>query len=134
MHTNGSIIIQSVAGKILMELRAQPIQHHHCLLVRTSTVLRWIRTLVVIQLVHRSASRLSRIQSSTAPVLLLPFMSNSAVTQASRELFGNLPAGAPEPEVWPLANPVLYTLIWSVAIVAVFAPLSIRKYARTAKG
>ncbi len=58
----------------------------------------------------------------------------SAVTQASRELFGNLPAGAPEPEPWPLANPVLYTLIWVVGIVAVFAPLAVRKYARTTKG
>lgn len=57
----------------------------------------------------------------------------SAVTQASRELFGNLPPGAPEPTAWPLANPVLYTLIWAVAIVAVFAPLSVRTYAKTAK-
>ena len=34
----------------------------------------------------------------------------SAVTQASRELFGNIPPGAPEPTAWPLQNPVLYTL------------------------
>ena len=47
---------------------------------------------------------------------------------------GNIPAGAPEPTVWPLANPVLYTLIWVVIIVAVFAPLSVHRYARKAKG
>ncbi|MFP5330941.1 MAG: ABC transporter permease [Acidimicrobiia bacterium] len=52
----------------------------------------------------------------------------SAITQAARELFGNIPAGTPEPTVWPLQNPVLYTLIWVVAIISVFAPLSIRRY------
>jgi len=31
----------------------------------------------------------------------------SAVTQAARELFGNLPPGTPEPTVWPLQNCVL---------------------------
>jgi ABC transporter DrrB family efflux protein len=53
----------------------------------------------------------------------------SSVTQASRELFGNLPEGTPEPESWALQNPVLYTIIWSIVIVAIFAPLSVRKYA-----
>jgi ABC-type multidrug transport system permease subunit len=52
----------------------------------------------------------------------------SSVTQAARELFGNIPDGAPEPTAWPLENPVLYTLIWVVAIVAVFAPLAVRRY------
>ena len=54
----------------------------------------------------------------------------SAVTQAARELFGNLPAGTPEPSVWPLQNAVLYTLMWIVAIIAVFAPLAVRRYKR----
>ena len=57
----------------------------------------------------------------------------SAATQAARELFGNIPLGTPEPTVWPLANPALYTLLWSAAIVAIFAPLAIGKYAKTAK-
>lgn len=52
----------------------------------------------------------------------------SSVTQASRELFGNIPAGTPEPTAWPLQNPVIYTLGWIVLIIAVFAPLSVRKY------
>jgi ABC transporter DrrB family efflux protein len=57
----------------------------------------------------------------------------SAVTQAARDLFGNIPPGTPEPTAWPLANPALYTLMWSAAIVAVFAPLSINRYSKTAK-
>ena len=52
----------------------------------------------------------------------------SSVTQAARQLFGNLPAGLPPPEAWPLRNPVLYTFIWIVVIVAVFAPLSVHRY------
>jgi ABC-type polysaccharide/polyol phosphate export permease len=54
----------------------------------------------------------------------------STVTQAARELFGNIPAGIPEPAAWPLAHPVLYALIWTVIIIAIFAPLSIRRFAR----
>ena len=54
----------------------------------------------------------------------------SAVTQAARELFGNIPAGTPEPTVWPLQNPVLYSLGWIVIIIAVFAPLAVRRYRR----
>ncbi len=52
----------------------------------------------------------------------------SAVTQATRELFGNIPPGTPPPDVWPLANPVWYTLIWIVVIIAVFAPLAVARY------
>src|SRR5690606_16228648 len=52
----------------------------------------------------------------------------SAVTQAARDLFGNIPPGTPTPDAWSLQNPVLYTLIWIVVIVAVFAPLSVHRY------
>ena len=54
----------------------------------------------------------------------------SSVTQAVRELLGNIPPGTPEPTAWSLQNPVLYTLFWMVVIVAIFAPLSVGKYKR----
>ena len=54
----------------------------------------------------------------------------SAVTQATRELFGNIPPGTPQPDAWPLRNPVAYTLVWTVLLIAVFAPLSVRRYRR----
>jgi len=57
----------------------------------------------------------------------------SALTQAVRELFGNIPPGTPEPTAWPLQNPVLYTLIWVMIILAIFAPLSVRQYKRAAR-
>lgn len=52
----------------------------------------------------------------------------SAVTQAARNLFGNTSALAPSPEVWSMQNPELYTMIWVVVLVAIFAPLSVRLY------
>ena len=57
----------------------------------------------------------------------------SSLTQAVRELFGNIPPGAPEPTAWPLQNPITYTLIWVVIIMAIFVPLSIRQYKRAAR-
>jgi ABC-2 type transport system permease protein len=56
----------------------------------------------------------------------------SSVTQASRELFGNLPPGTPEPTAWSLQHPVLYTLLWVGILLAVFVPLAIRLYKRAA--
>ncbi|KRE62505.1 ABC transporter permease [Nostocoides sp. Soil756] len=55
----------------------------------------------------------------------------SSVTQSARELFGNTNPAFPPPEVWPLQHPVLYSLLWSVAVLVVFVPLSIRQYQRT---
>jgi ABC-2 type transport system permease protein len=55
----------------------------------------------------------------------------TAVAQAAREAFGN--AGTvPVPDVWSLQNPVLYTLIWVVIILAIFIPLSVRQYEKSA--
>ena len=51
----------------------------------------------------------------------------SSVAQTAREAFGNT-GGLPEPTVWPLDNPILYSLIWIGIILAVFIPLSVRQY------
>ena len=49
----------------------------------------------------------------------------SAVTQAARDLFGNPDPDplAAAPTAWPLQNPELYTVLWSVAVLLVFVPL-----------
>lgn len=52
----------------------------------------------------------------------------SAVAQAARELFGNIPPGTPEPTAWPLQNPALYVVLWSVAILLVFVPIANAQY------
>jgi ABC-2 type transport system permease protein len=51
----------------------------------------------------------------------------SAVTQAARELFGNVDPQAAG-GAWSLDHPVLYSLIWVGIILAVFVPLSVRRY------
>ncbi len=56
----------------------------------------------------------------------------SAVTQATRDLFGNIPSDVAAPSAWPLVNAELYTLLWAVGIIAVFAPLSVRRYKASA--
>jgi ABC-2 type transport system permease protein len=56
----------------------------------------------------------------------------SAVTQAARELFGNTSPAFPPPDVWPLQNPVVYSLGWVVVILVVFVPLAIVQYRRAA--
>jgi len=53
----------------------------------------------------------------------------SVVTSACRELFGN-----PNPsftiKIWPMEHPVWAALAWSVALMAVFAPLGAHLYRR----
>ncbi|GED85097.1 ABC transporter permease [Streptomyces sp. 6-11-2] len=56
----------------------------------------------------------------------------SATVQACRQLFGNLPAGYPVPDAWPMQHPVWASLLWSVLIVVVFRTLAVRKYRRAA--
>ncbi len=57
----------------------------------------------------------------------------SSVTQATRELFDNLPEGAMAPDVWSLQHPILYTVGWVLLTVAVFAPLSARRFTRATR-
>jgi ABC transporter DrrB family efflux protein len=56
----------------------------------------------------------------------------SSVTQAARELFGNVDAGAAG-GAWSLEHPVLYTLLWIGIILAVFVPLCVRRYKQAAE-
>lgn len=55
----------------------------------------------------------------------------SAITAAMRELWGN-----PNPfagDSFPAEHPVLLTFIWTVAIIAIFAPLGVRRYRATSR-
>lgn len=51
----------------------------------------------------------------------------SAVTTALRDLFGNAPV--PDGAAWPVAHPVAGSLAWCAVLLAVFAPLAVRRYA-----
>ncbi|HXW79732.1 MAG TPA: ABC transporter permease [Acidimicrobiales bacterium] len=57
----------------------------------------------------------------------------SAVAASCRELFGN-PNPAATISAWPMQHPELATVLWSVALILVFAPLAVRLYRRKALG
>jgi ABC transporter DrrB family efflux protein len=56
----------------------------------------------------------------------------SSLTQACRQLWGNGPV-APADAAWPLQNPILVTVVWSVALTAIFAPLAIAAFRRRSR-
>ena len=53
----------------------------------------------------------------------------SAVTAAARELFGN-PNPSAAIDAWPMQHPVVASVLWSVALLAIFAPLASYLYRR----
>jgi ABC transporter DrrB family efflux protein len=53
----------------------------------------------------------------------------SALAAAARHLFGN-PNPAASVQAWPMQHPELAVVIWSVGLIAVFAPLAVRLYRR----
>jgi ABC-2 type transport system permease protein len=53
----------------------------------------------------------------------------SAVTAACRQLLGN-PNPTATIHVWPMEHPVLAALLWSAALLAIFAPLATSLYRR----
>ncbi|HUA95007.1 MAG TPA: ABC transporter permease [Acidimicrobiales bacterium] len=57
----------------------------------------------------------------------------SAVTSAVRELFGN-PNPSASINAWPMQHPIVAALVWSLAILAVFAPLAALLYRRRTTG
>ncbi|MBW1601902.1 ABC transporter permease [Streptomyces sp. JJ66] len=56
----------------------------------------------------------------------------SATVLAARELFGNLPPGYQAPDAWPMQNPVLASVLWSLVIIVLFRTLAVRKYRKAA--
>lgn len=57
----------------------------------------------------------------------------TALANSVRQLFGNsVPAGFPAPHGWPVDHAVLYAVLCSIAIIAVFLPLAAAKYRRAA--
>jgi ABC-2 type transport system permease protein len=57
----------------------------------------------------------------------------SAVTAAARQLLGN-PNPSASIQAWPMQHPVYATLIWSIGLLIIFAPLATVLYRRRAAG
>jgi ABC-2 type transport system permease protein len=56
----------------------------------------------------------------------------SAVTQACRVLFGN-PGANVHQTAFPLQHPVAASILWSLALIAIFAPLAVHQYVTSEK-
>jgi ABC transporter DrrB family efflux protein len=70
------------------------------------------------------------VQSRTLPSWLQPVADwnpMSAVVAAARELFGNN-GTAPTPRAWSMQHPIITAIGWSVLLLVIFIPLSVRKY------
>lgn len=73
------------------------------------------------------------VPSSTLPTPLRIFAEYnpvSALVEAARGLFGNIPAGTPESDVWTQQHPVITVLIGIAIMLVIFVPLAIRKFAQ----
>ena len=81
---------------------------------------------------------LTFVANTFVPILTLPaplrtfaeWNPVSSVTQSARQLFGNIAPHTPAPG-WALHHPVTYTLMWSLAILVVFVPLTTRQFRRS---
>jgi ABC-2 type transport system permease protein len=51
----------------------------------------------------------------------------SSLAAATRDLFGN-PTALPESAAWPLTHPVVSSLAWCAALLAVAVPLTLRRF------
>jgi ABC transporter DrrB family efflux protein len=128
-------LLEALAGFLLLLLFAYAI----------SWIMAWVGLIVPSVEVVQSASfivifPLTFIANTFVPSQNLPSVLKtfaewnpvSAVTQAARQLFGNLPPDAPPPGTWALQHPITYTLLWVALILAVFVPLSVWQYKRAA--
>ncbi len=55
----------------------------------------------------------------------------SAVTQAVRNLFGNVNPLAPPSQAWTMQHPIITSLVWIVVILVVFVPLAQIQYKKS---
>lgn len=74
------------------------------------------------------------VPTSTLPSVLRTIAEwnpTSSLANALRHLFGNPGGVAPPGAVWPLAHPIIYTLLWAAGLVLLCAPLAVAQYQRS---
>jgi ABC-2 type transport system permease protein len=152
VYNSASIVVMSISGLIVgWRIRTSPLEAlgGFLILLLFSYAVSWIMAFVGLRVssveVVNNASFLfifpmtfianTFVRSDLLPEPLRTFAEwnpVSAVSQAVREAFGNT-GNLPQPDVWSLQNPVVYTLIWVVIILAIFVPLAVRQYKRAAR-
>jgi len=102
------------------------------LLVRTPEVVQQASFIVIFPLTFIANTFVPTNNFPTLLKVIADWNPVSAVVQAARQLFGNTAPVLETSDAWSLQHPVLYTVVWSVLLLVVFVPLSVRTYRRTA--
>lgn len=148
-----AIAIMIVSGLIVgWQINSDPLEALACfgLLGLLAITMLWLGTLIGV--VARSPDvvqgiaflvifPLTFVASTFVPVAGLPaglrqvaeYNPVSAWAAAVRTLFGN-PTATPADAGWPLQHPVLASVLWCLAILAVVVPLTLRAYRRRTTG
>lgn len=130
-----SSVVEAIGGFLLLLVFAYAISWLMAmvgLLVRTPEVVNNASFMVIFPLTFASNAFVPLESFPSVLQVFAEWNPVSTVVQAARELFGNTVPGAPVSDAWPMQNPALYTLLWTAIILAVFVPLSVRAYRRTA--
>lgn len=156
-RTNGDLLINSISMLVMMatgfivgwRVRSSPLEALAAvvLLLLFAYALSWV--MAFLGMIVRSPEVINNV--SFLVLFPLTFISNafvpsenlptplrifaeynpvSALVQSARELFGNIPPGAPVGDSWMQQNPIPTVLIGIVVVLAVFVPLSIRKFSQ----
>lgn len=128
-----SSVLDAAAAYLLLFLFAYAVSWITALVglyVRSPEVLGNAMLLLLVPLTFISNSFVPSEKLPLALRLFADWNPVSAVVEACRRLFGNIPAGRPEPEVWPLQHPFVTSYAWIALILAIFIPLAVRRYRR----
>jgi ABC-2 type transport system permease protein len=126
-----SSFLEAVAAVVLLLLFAYAlswVMAYLGMLVRSPEVINNVSFLVLFPLTFISNAF---VPSETLPTPLRVFAEFnpvSALVQAARQLFGNVPPRSPVSEVWTQRYPILTVLIGIVVVLLIFVPLAVRKF------
>ena len=126
-----SSFLEAVFGVVLLLLFAYALSWVMAflgMLVRSPEVINNVSFLVLFPLTFISNAF---VPLDTLPTPLKEFAEYnpvSALVQAARELFGNVPPGTPVPDVWTQQYPILAVMIGIVVTLVIFVPLAVRKF------
>jgi ABC transporter DrrB family efflux protein len=130
-----SSVGEALAGFVLLLLFAFAISWVMALvglLVRTPEVVNNASFIVIFPLTFIANTFVPTNNFPTVLKAIADWNPVSALVQAARQLFGNTAPSLETSDAWSLQHPVVYTLLWVVVLLAVFVPLAVRTYLRTA--
>lgn len=120
--------ITAVALLLLFAYALSWVMAYLGMLVRSPEVINNVSFLVLFPLTFISNAF---VPSETLPTplrIFAEFNPVSALVQAARELFGNVPTGTPVSDVWSQQNPIATVLIGIAIVLAIFIPLAVNRF------